>query len=157
MGDLLQELDMLSPSTLAFLGDVVKSVAALVGIVLTAFLGKIWAASWLSARDRQDREAEWRRHALELSKLDLQRKIAMNAFNADKPLRPSILDFLANYRDLQELGQRTPKELYLKIDSTRITHVSLPRPPAEPVPPAAPRLSRRKRLARAFRELFQRY
>jgi hypothetical protein len=30
------------------------------------------------------------------------------------------LDFLANYRDLHELGSRTPAELYGKIQKDRI-------------------------------------
>ena len=31
------------------------------------------------------------------------------------------MDFLANYRDLQELGEKSPKELYLKLERDRIT------------------------------------
>lgn len=155
MGDLIQELNLMSPAALAFMGDVVKSVATLTGIVIAAVIGRIWAASWLSARDRQDREAEWRKHALELTKLDLERKIAMKLFGPSNPLRPSILDFLANYRDLQELGSSTPAQLYQKIDTTRITKTS-PSPVAEPHPPSAPGGSRRYRIARACRELFNR-
>jgi hypothetical protein len=74
----------------------------------------------LGPRDRQDREAEWRKHAIELSKLDLDRKLKTRSANDMTPLRPSILDFLANYRDLQELGTKSPKELYLDVEKKRI-------------------------------------
>ena len=36
-------------------------------------------------------------------------------------LRPSILDFFANYRDLQELGQETPATLYQEVKDERST------------------------------------
>lgn len=36
-------------------------------------------------------------------------------------LNTSILDFLANYRDLSELGTKTPKELYDVIKEKRTT------------------------------------
>ena len=40
---------------------------------------------------------------------------AMRSPRSAEPLRPGVLDFLANYRDLQELGKLTPAELYLRI------------------------------------------
>ncbi|NRQ43139.1 hypothetical protein HRH59_11355 [Rheinheimera sp. YQF-2] len=120
MYNFLTDLNALNPETLKFLATVVKSIASLIGIVITAFLGKFLAGVWLSARDRQDKEVEWRNHAIELTKLDLDRKIKIRPEGSTKPLRPSILDFLANYRDLQELGEKSPKELYLKIERSRI-------------------------------------
>lgn len=120
MSDFLTELNALNPETLKFLATVVKSIASLIGIVITAILGKILAGIWLSARDRQDKEVEWRNHAIELTKLDLDRKIKTRPAESTQPLRPSILDFLANYRDLQELGEKSPKALYLRIEESRI-------------------------------------
>ena len=120
MSDFLSELNALTPDTLKLLGVIVKAVASLLGIVIAAFLGKYLAGIWLSARDRQDKEVEWRNHAIELTKLDLERRIKSRGENAIPPLRPIILDFLANYRDLQELGKKSPKELYLKIEQSRI-------------------------------------
>ena len=120
MSEFLSELNALNPDTLKFLATVVKSIASLIGIFITAVLGKFLAGIWLSAKDRQDKEVEWRNHAIELTKLDLDRKIKTRSDGSTQPLRPSILDFLANYRDLQELGEKSPKELYLKIEKSRI-------------------------------------
>lgn len=106
MFDILAELDGLNSETLKFLATVVKSIASLIGIIIAAILGKILAGIWLSARDRQDKEVEWRNHAIELSKLDLDRKIRTRPAQSTEPLRSSILDFLANYRDLRELGEK---------------------------------------------------
>lgn len=120
MSDFLAELNALNPETLKFLATVVTSIASLIGIIIAAILGKILAGIWLSARDRQDKEVEWRNHAIELAKLDLDRKIRTRSAGSTQRLRPSILDFLANYRDLRELGEKSPKELYLKIEGSRI-------------------------------------
>lgn len=114
-------LDVLEPETLKFLGTLVASIAGLIGVIVAALLGKVIAVAWLSARDKQDKEVEWRNHAIELTKLDLERKLRTRGKHDSRPLRPSIMDFLANYRDLQELGEKSPKELYLKIERDRIT------------------------------------
>ena len=111
--------------------QVVTSVAGLIGIIITAIIGRVLGGMWLSARDRQDKEVEWRNHAIELTKLDLERKIRTRAKETTQPLRPCILDFLANYRDLQELGEKSPKDLYLLIDRLRITKSITSEVPAE--------------------------
>src|SRR5258708_6140327 len=80
------------------------NIADVVGTVLTK--------RYTIRRDQQDRESQWRSHAIELARLDLQRKLATRKPEEMAKLRPSILDFLANYRDLQELGQKSPKDLY---------------------------------------------
>lgn len=102
-------------------------VAALVqgsGTVLAALIvgvaGALIGGRYSRERDRQDRESQWRQHAIELTKLDVERKLKNHRPHADPPLRPPILDFLANYRDLQELGNSSPKVLYLKIEQDRI-------------------------------------
>lgn len=120
MSEFINDLNTLNPETLKFLATFVKSIVGLVGIIMTAILGRILAGIWLSARDKQDKEVEWRNHAIELTKLDLERKINARPKDASQPLRPCILDFLANYRDLQELGEKSPKDLYLKIEESRI-------------------------------------
>jgi len=131
MPDFLNDLNALAPDTLNFLATVVKSMVGLVGIIITAILGKIFAALWLNARDKQDKEVEWRNHAIELTKLDLDRKIGTRPKDATQPLRPCILDFLANYRDLQELGEKSPKDLYIKIEESRIKKAAVTRKPPE--------------------------
>lgn len=109
----------------------IAAFAGLLGALVTVFVTRFV----LGPRDRQDREAEWRKHAIELSKLDLDRKLKTRAPDDTTPLRPSILDFLANYRDLQELGTKSPKELYLHIEEKRIAARAKPATPEpEPVP-----------------------
>lgn len=120
MSELMATIDALKPDTLKLLGTVVTATASILGVIVAAILGKILATLWLNARDKQDKEVEWRNHAIELTKLDLERKIKTRKQDDHRPLRPCILDFLANYRDLQELGEFTPKELYLKIEQSRI-------------------------------------
>jgi len=91
--------------------------AAIVGIA-----GGLISHRYARERDKQDKESQWRQHAIELTKLDLERKLKSQPLESAKQLRPSILDFLANYRDLQELGERSPRELYEKIIKERIAH-----------------------------------
>ncbi|HEY0329870.1 MAG TPA: hypothetical protein VGC77_12310 [Rhodopseudomonas sp.] len=120
----LEELGTLSPGTLAAF----SSLATCAGAIATAVIGKLVVTPFLGARDKQDREAEWRKHAIELTKLDLERRLKTRDPNDKSRLRPGILDFLANYRDLQELGSRSPKELYAIITTQRIKAYA---PPAE--------------------------
>jgi hypothetical protein len=96
-------------------------MGAIIAAIITAILGKLVVTPFLGARDRQDKEAEWRKHAIELTKLDLERKLKTRSPADANPIRPSILDFLANYRDLQELGSKSPRDLYKKIISDRVT------------------------------------
>ena len=108
-------IEGLNPETVRLIGTVITALATLVGITLTALLGKLLGAAWLSARDRLDKETEWRNHAIELTRLETQKKIERFKLDQSIQLRPSILDFLAIYRDLQELGNKSPKELYREI------------------------------------------
>ena len=106
--------------------SIVTAFATVAAAFIIAVAGGLITAYYRRKRDHQDREAQWRDHAIELTKLDLERKLKQRAADGEeaadrRPLRPSILDFLANYRDLQELGRRTPKDLYLKIISDRIS------------------------------------
>ena len=74
-------------------------------------------------KDRQEKEAQWRDHAIELTKLDLERKLKRYEADRSISLRPSILDFLANYRDLLELDNVAPKALYVNILENRIKQI----------------------------------
>ncbi|WP_454852757.1 hypothetical protein [Rhizobium binxianense] len=98
----LKELSELSAPTLA----AIVAFAGAAGAIVAAIIGRMVVTPFLSARDKQDREAEWRKHALELSKLDLERRLKTYVAGKSQRMRPSILDFLANYRDLQELGTK---------------------------------------------------
>lgn len=120
---LIEYLDQLNPGTLQFLGSLVTGLSGVIGVIVVAVVTRIIAGRWLSARDHQDREVEWRNHAIALAKLDLERH-KRNRENPYEPkLRPSILDFLANYRDLQELGERPIKDLYEDINKKRTVRI----------------------------------
>lgn len=121
MNELLKVLEEAAkiPGALAAVAAVAGLIGTLAGAAGT-LLGVLLSRFVLSPRDLQDREVEWRKHAVELTKLDLDRKIRTRPPGDTRSLRPSILDFLANYRDLQELGATTPKDLYLKIERDRI-------------------------------------
>src|SRR5690348_15340168 len=103
--DLLAELGKFSPGALA----AIAAIAGATGAVISAIITGIAAKFIVGARDRQDKEVEWRKHAIELTKLDLERKLKTRDPSDTTRLRPSILDFLANYRDLQELGEKSPR------------------------------------------------
>ena len=100
----------------------VTGAATLLAAIIVGGFGAYIGGRFSRERDRQDRESQWRSHAVELTKLDLERKLRTRDKDDRKPLRPSILDFLANYRDLQELGESSPSELYEKIKKERISH-----------------------------------
>jgi hypothetical protein len=125
----LLEMSKLSLVTGSVLVSFVAAIAAIVGALISTILSKLF----LGARDKQDREAEWRKHAVELTKLDLDRKLKTRDSNDTTPIRPVILDFLANYRDLSELGDSSPGALYEKILTKRIKTS----PSAVPVPNGA--------------------
>ena len=93
-------------------------IAALIGAVVGGGLTFFYNFY----RAKQDKESEWRSHAIELTKLDIDVKLKTQELSKKQELiRPSILDFLANYRDLMELGEKTPKDLYLEILKNRIS------------------------------------
>ena len=107
--------------------DLIPNLIGAIGTILAALIvgvaGGLISHRYARERDQQDKESQWRQHAIELTKLDLERKLKSQPPETATPLRPSILDFLANYRDLQELGERTPRELYQKIMDTRIDSI----------------------------------
>ncbi|MGH7023443.1 MAG: hypothetical protein ACREEB_07615 [Caulobacteraceae bacterium] len=96
---------------------------AVAAAVVAAIVGTIGATlvtrSFQRERDRQDKESQWRSHAIELTKLDADR-LMKRGEQTSEPVRPFILTFLANYRDLSELGELTPAALYEKIRKQRI-------------------------------------
>ena len=122
--ELLKELAKVPPGVLAAIAAVAGAAGAILAAFVTGLLGKLVVTPFLGARDKQDREVEWRKHALELTKLELERKLKSGRDFKQNPLRPSILDFLANYRDLQELGKKTPAALYSEIVQNRIKTIN---------------------------------
>jgi hypothetical protein len=99
----------------------IESVGTLFGALVVGIAGGLISRGYARERDRQDKESQWRQHAIELTKLDLERKLKGHRPGVDPPLRPLVLDFLANYRDLQQLGDLSPKDLYLSIERDRIS------------------------------------
>ena len=108
------------PGLLDLLGSLIQAFSTLCAAVVIGIAGALITSHYTRERDRQDKESQWRQHAIELAKLDLTRK-TFSPTPRPHPLRPSILDFLANYRDLKELDYRTPKDLYLLIEDQRIS------------------------------------
>jgi hypothetical protein len=118
---LFQELAGLPSATLTAVTALAGATAAVIVALISAVIAKFLVTPFLGGRDKQDKEAEWRKHAIELTKLDLERKLKTRRPTDTHSLRPSILDFLANYRDLQELDKSSPKNLYQIIKHERIT------------------------------------
>ena len=114
--DFFQELSNVDLTKLAAVTALAGATGAVVVAVITGLITKFV----VGARDRQDREVEWRKHAIELTKLDLDRKLKTRSATDTRPMRPSILDFLANYRDLQDLDKASPRDLYVTIQAMRI-------------------------------------
>jgi hypothetical protein len=121
--DVLQELAKLTPGTLVAITAFAGASGAVIAAIITAIIAKFFVTPFLGARDKQDKEVEWRKHAIELTKLDLERKIKTRQPTDTRPLRPSILDFLANYRDLRELDNASPRDLFATIEAMRITQL----------------------------------
>ena|SRR6185437_12568872 len=114
--DFFAELSKLDSTKLAGVTALAGATATVVGAIITGIAAKFF----VGARDKQDREVEWRKHAIELTKLDLDRKLKTRSTTETQPIRPSILDFLANYRDLQDLDKASPRDLYVTIQAMRI-------------------------------------
>lgn len=110
-------------SLIGVFGNIISATATILAALIVGIAGAMIGQRYARERDRQDKESQWRQHAIELTKLDLERKIKTWPEEKKEHLRPTILDFLANYRDLQQLGEMSPKELYLKIIEDRIQSV----------------------------------
>ena len=108
-----------SSSVLDFLGSLVEGCATIFAAIIVGIAGALISSFFSRAKDRQEKESQWRSHAIELAKLDMERQLATRKPN--ESIRPSILDFLANYRDLKELDYMSAKELYLKIEANEIS------------------------------------
>jgi hypothetical protein len=106
----------ITTATIAFWGAIFGAVIALVGGLVGGALTNYVAM----LRNAQDKESEWRSHAIELTKLDAERMIELRRTDSTRKLQPLVLAFLANYRDLQDLNTMSPKDLYLKIKRDRI-------------------------------------
>jgi len=132
-------LDGITPDALlAFLGSIVQLVGTVSAAIIVGVAGGLITVRYSREKDRQDKESQWRQHAIELTKLDLQRKLGAKGSAGRAPIRPSVLDFLANYRDLKELDTKSPKDLYLIIERDRISR-----------PPKARRTTPKRKRRRA--------
>ena len=119
----------------------IQAAGTLLSAVVIGVFGGLISKRYARLRDQQDKESQWRTHAAELTKLEIQRKLGTRQPGDTKPMRPSILDFLANYRDLKELDKLSPRELYLRIEESRIE------PEAKPTRGEAGPSSEKGRLA----------
>lgn len=110
----------LSESELKAIAALAQAAATIGSAIIVGIAGVLITGIFNRRRDQEQREAWWRGHALELTKLDLERALKTRSPRSAEPLRPGVLDFLANYRDLQQLGELTPAELYTRIREKRI-------------------------------------
>lgn len=124
-------LEQLANAQLAAETERFKAIVGLVATVLGAVVvaaggtvgGLLITRKLQRERNEQDRESQWRSHAVELTKLEAERLLKTR--KEGQPIAPFILTFLAHYRDLSELGRitlgsKTPAELYRKIKNDRI-------------------------------------
>jgi hypothetical protein len=100
---------------LQLLSAIITASGTIFGAMIVGIFGTLITRKYSREKDRQEKEAQWRDHAIELTKLDLERKLKRYEADRSISMRPSILDFLANYRDLLELDKVAPKALYLHI------------------------------------------
>lgn len=105
---------------LQLLSAIITASGTIFGAMIVGIFGTLITRKYSREKDRQEKEAQWRDHAIELTKLDLERKLKRYEADRSISMRPSILDFLANYRDLLELDKVAPKALYLHILENRI-------------------------------------
>ena len=114
---------------------VISAIGTLSAAVIVGIFGGLITWRYNKEKDRQEKELQYRSHAIELAKLDHERKLKVFESNPTKRLRPGILDFLANYRDLKELDHKSPRELYEIIEAQRISHAAEPIKNEEPNEP----------------------
>jgi hypothetical protein len=98
---------------------IVTAAGTVLGAIIVGVFGTLITRKYSREKDRQQKEGQWRDHAIELTKLDLERKLKRYDVDHNISLRPSILDFLANYRDLLDLDKVSPKALYRNILENR--------------------------------------
>lgn len=102
----------------------------LIGTILAALIISVvgaWVtARFTRARDLQDRESQWRQHAVELTRLELERKLETWSVGDKLKIQPVIHDFLAIYRDLQKLNTMSPGELSKQIRAKNTASVTQP-------------------------------
>jgi hypothetical protein len=109
----------------------ISAMGTVLAAVIIGVCGGLITGRYNRQKDRQEKELQYRSHAIELAKLDHERKLKLFEKDPDTRMRPGILDFLANYRDLKELDFCNPAELYTKIKQQRIS-ASLPADASRP-------------------------
>ncbi|WPJ96357.1 hypothetical protein SH580_01405 [Coraliomargarita algicola] len=104
------------------IGPISQAVGTIASAIIIGVIATRLQRKYQKEKDRQDRDAQWRQFAIDLTRLELERKIEV--YKADKgsskEIRTVIDDFLAFYRDLNELGptgngSKTVRELYIDI------------------------------------------
>ena len=103
------------------LGSTIQALGTICAALIVGVAGGLISVQYSKEKDRQEKESQWRQHAIELAKLDMQRKLDPSSDRSSSPIRPSVLDFLANYRDLKDLDSMTPRDLYQVILEKRIS------------------------------------
>ena len=113
----------MTPEELKLIEACVQALGTIAAALIVGIVSTRIAQGYAREKDRQDKESQWRQHAIELTKLDLERKIATLYKDPNRALRPCIQDFLANYRDLSQLDAVPPGTLY---EAIRVNRTSKP-------------------------------
>jgi hypothetical protein len=120
-----------------YLASIIQALGTMGAAVIVWIAGSLITRRQNENRNEQDREAQYRTHAVELTKLEAARKL--KRFELDPTNQPfprtSILDFLANYRDLKQLDYKEPKDLYAEIEEKRIVRPDESSQPSVPIVP----------------------
>lgn len=105
----------------SYLAGIIQALGTIGAAVIVWIAGSVITKRQNENRNAQDREAQYRTHAVELTKLEAARKLKRYELNptAQTYPRTSILDFLANYRDLKQLDYKDPGVLYIEIPEKR--------------------------------------
>lgn len=103
---------------------IIQAFGTIAAAAILAVVGAIISNRYAREREETARRKEWIDQAIELTKLDIERKIHNSSLEderEDERLRPPILDFLAYYRDLTELDEKdvTPAILYERVRTRR--------------------------------------
>jgi hypothetical protein len=54
---------------------ILQAIGTIVAALIVGIAGSLISRRYARQRDKQDKESQWRQHAIELTKLDLQRKL----------------------------------------------------------------------------------
>ena len=116
----------------SYLSSLIQALGTIGGALIIGIAGGLISSRQNKERDKQDKESQWRSHAIELTKLEAEKQLKVFEVTGSGELRPSIVDFLAYYRDLQKLGKMSVDQLFKEIEQYHTEVVKAGGPPSSP-------------------------